>query len=192
MGIFCLEGEWDKDLRVRDSVVPSLELLDRLGVARYIHRDVATRDELVYYLTEWTKKKYAKYEVLYLAMHGDEGGVSLGRDEVTLKEIADLLKGRCAGRTIHFGSCLVLGASDAELKRFIATTGAVAVTGYETRVDWIASAAFEVLLLDRLVQGGRGGTVYRHLHRDHGQFATQLGLVAATATRVYRGVEPAD
>lgn len=33
------------------------------------------------------------------------------------------------------------------LKRFLAATGAVAVCGYKTDVDWITSTAFEMMLL---------------------------------------------
>ena len=66
---------------------------------------------------------------------------------------------------------------------------AVGVTGYEAEVDWVESAAFEVLLLDRLSRGGRTDAIYRSLHREHGQLAARLGLVAATKSSVYRGGE---
>lgn len=45
-GVLCLEGEWEPDLRKRASVLPVLELLERLGVIKSIHRNVATPDEL--------------------------------------------------------------------------------------------------------------------------------------------------
>lgn len=75
-GIFCLEGEWDPDLRRRKSVLPILELLERLDVARTIHRDVATRDELAFYLAKWGQKRYRDCEVLHLACHTEMSAAS--------------------------------------------------------------------------------------------------------------------
>lgn len=194
-GIFCLEGEWDPDLRRRDSVEPALELLDRLEIAKYIHRDVATRAELEYYLrgttylAEWAgnRRRYASFRLLYLAFHGESGVVRLGRDTIDLKDLATLLSDRCNGRMIHFASCLSLAAQDAELKKFAKTTGATAITGYEKEVDWLDSAAFEVLLLDRPLRSKQAAAPFRQLHETHGTCATELGLVAATGTSVYRG-----
>ena len=59
-GVFCLEGEWDRDLRQRMSVEPVLELLERIRLARYIHRDVATITEFEYYLKKWGQKGYQR------------------------------------------------------------------------------------------------------------------------------------
>lgn len=63
-GIFCLEGEWDSDLTRRLSVRPVLELLEQLGVAPWIHRDVATVSEFQYYLAKWVSDEYEDFPVL--------------------------------------------------------------------------------------------------------------------------------
>ena len=162
-GIFCLEGEWNQDLTKRDSVEPVLELLERLEIAKYIHRDVATRDELDYYLAEWAgdRRRYRSFRVLYLAFHGEPGMIDLGRDTIDLDTLAEPLAGRCGGRIIHFSSCLSLAAGDAELKRFAGTTGAIAVTGYEKEVGWLDSAAFEVLLLERLLRSRQAAAPFK-------------------------------
>ncbi|MEV5693896.1 hypothetical protein [Micromonospora globbae] len=44
-------------------MLPTLEMLECLGRIRYIHRDVATPDELRYYLDQWLSRKYAAYNV---------------------------------------------------------------------------------------------------------------------------------
>jgi hypothetical protein len=186
-GIFCLEGDWERDLRLSYSVEPALQLLQSLDIATYIHRDVATRDQLWHYLTEWTKRRYDNYAVLYLAFHGDTGKVALGRDSVTLDELADHLEGRCRGRVLHFATCLTVAVDDEELKDFVRRLDATAVTGYAREIDWVDSATFEVLMLDELVRGRRTDAFARALHRDHGQMAKRLGLVAATRSKVYRG-----
>ena len=129
-GIFCLEGEWAADLREKMSVRPILELLDQLWVAPFIHRDVATTDELRYYAGKWSQKRYDRYGVLYLAMHGNEGSVYLGRDDVTLDELQEMLTGACKGKVVYFGSCLTLKADGKRLQEFARVTGARAVVGY--------------------------------------------------------------
>jgi hypothetical protein len=189
-GIFCLEGEWDPDLRTRMSVEPVLELLERLGLITAIHRDVATKAELEYYLRKWLQPRYNNYLVLYLACHGSAAGIDLGHDEVSLAALADVLEDGCGNSTIYFGSCLAMDAPDDELKRFVARTGAKAMIGYSRAIDWLESAAFECLLLDRLAHGNRTDGLFNQLHRDHGAMAERLGLVAATRTNVYRNTRP--
>lgn len=185
-GAFCLEGEWSSDLRSRWSVEPILQLLERLEYLTAIHRDVASKAELTYYLGKWVQRGYAAYEVLYLACDGAAGELALGRDWITFDELAEVLEGRCAGRTLYFSACLTLDISDDMLMAFVSRTGAKAVVGYEKPIDWLESAAFECLLLERLVRGSRTDGFFNGLRRDHGDFAGRLGLVAATRKKVYR------
>jgi hypothetical protein len=183
-GIFCLEGEWDADLKRRASVLPMLDLLERLGIARSIHRDVATRDEFLYYLEKWGQRSYHDYFVLYLASHGTSGRLALGKDTVGIDELEDALADKADGGVIYFGSCLTLVTDDDRLKRFVKRTGASVVVGYRAEIDWLEAAAFELLLLERLLRGERSDAFFRRLTKDHGQFASGLGLVAATARAV--------
>lgn len=187
-GIFCLEGEWDSDLRSRDSVEPILDLLERLRIADSIHRDVATTEELKYFLGKWVQKRYDNYRVLYLAMHGTAGSLYLGSDEIDLDTLEELLRDRCVGRAIYFGSCLTMRVTPERLMEFAANTGARVVVGYRKSVDWLDAAAFEVLLLDRLTSGLRSDAVFNHLSKEHGSFAESLGLVVATKSQVHGAV----
>ena len=184
-GIFCLEGEWDPDLTVRNSVEPILTLFERLGIAKSVRRDVATTEEMTYYLRKWVQKRYVDYKVLYLASHGVSGTLELGKDSIDVVELADLIRGKCAGRVVFFASCLTLKLQDEELQAFAKTTKSRAVVGYSKSVDWFDSAAFELLLLDRIVSGSRTDAFFNGLVRDHQGFARKLGLIVATPTRVY-------
>ena len=60
-----------------------------------------------------------------------------------------MLDGRCAGRTLYFSACLTLDISDDMLTAFVGRTGAKAIVGYEKPIEWLESAAFECLLLER-------------------------------------------
>jgi hypothetical protein len=111
-GVFCLEGEWSEDLRDRWNVEPILQLLERLEYLTAIHRDVASKAELTYYLSKWVQQRYADYGVLYLACDGAAGELALGRDAITFAELAEVLDGRCTGRTLYFSACLTLDISD--------------------------------------------------------------------------------
>lgn len=173
-------------MRDRRSVKPLLTLLEQIEVARSIHRDVATVDELQYYAGKWQESRYDDYKVLYLAMHGNEGSVFLGRDQVDLDELEQMLRGACKGKAIYFGSCLTLRMDPKRLQKFARVTGARAVVGYRKSVPWLRTAAFEVLLLERLSMGWRSDAVFNHLAKDHGLFAKSLGLVVATKSQVHR------
>ncbi len=151
-GVFCLEGDWDSDLRWRATVGPVLELLDRSGAPAvpFIRRDVGTFEEFQYYLGKWTQRRYAKYPILYLGFHGGPGILHVGdrrKGPVTLEWLEDRLAGACKGRLIHFGACGTLGTQGNRLQQFLRRTKALAVCGYQEDVDWMLSAAFELILL---------------------------------------------
>ncbi|MDT9591610.1 hypothetical protein RDV89_00930 [Nocardioides zeae] len=146
-GIFCLEGEWDTDLRRRHSVEPVLEFLERMRETRYVHRDVATTTELAYYLDQWGQARYDDYQVLFLATHGDLGTLSWSRKHTTsLADLADLMPSNTQHCYVYLGSCLTLFA-EAEAKKFVARTGVSALMGYREEVGFISGAAFELILL---------------------------------------------
>ena len=188
-GIFCLEGEWDSDLTRRLSVRPVLELLDQLGVAQWIHRDVATISEFGYYLAKWVSDEYEVFPVLWLAMHGDSAAISMSDDEdglLTMDELEDMLAGLCSGKVIYFASCSTLKEDPKRLQQFAKRTGARAVIGYRKNVLWSEAASFEMLLLQELVTRVKSNGIFKRLQEDHPVLAKRLGLVVATKNEVYR------
>lgn len=177
-GVFCVEGQWHRDLNARGSVLPTLELLERLGRIRFIHKDVATRGELDYYLDRWLLRQYADYHVGFFAMHGEPTKLYVtDRESVDLKDVAARMAGRCEGKRLYFGSCSVLRASDAKLLEFLAETGAAMICGYTRDVDWVESAAFETVLLDVLVNGAHINAAERRMgSAQWAPLATYLGF----------------
>lgn len=161
-GVFCVEGLWDDDLANRGSVLPTLELLERLGSIRFIHRDTATPQEIRYYLERWLSRKYADYTVGFFALHGGPTRLHLSSAHtVGLSEIASWSAGRCEGKRLYFGSCSVLRASDTALGEFLRETKAAMLCGFTKEIDWIESAAIETVILNNLVNGGRVDSVER-------------------------------
>ena len=158
-GIFCIEGLWDPDLRVSSSVEPLLDLLNLNALISYIHMDAATHEEFEFYVKKWTQKRYDGYPILYIASHGSESGIKVGKDAYSVGALADLLAGKCANRIIVFSSCSTLRIAKRELRRFLEKTEALAVCGYRVDVDWLRSTAFELLLFSQIQKNefsGRG------------------------------------
>lgn len=150
-GIFCLEGDWDNDLRSKRSIMPVLELLHRSNdpPVLSIRRDIGTIAEFEHYLKKWSQQRYSQYPLLYLAFHGDPGILYMGDrgTHVDLDWLEEKLAGRCNGCIVHFGSCGTLDTHGKRLYRFMRNTRALAVCGYKTSVDWMLSTAFEIILL---------------------------------------------
>ena len=186
-GVFCLEGSWaeDGDLTDRTSVEQQLRMLEGAGeCGPVIHRDVATREEFEYYLREWLKAKYrARYPLAYLAFHGSKGKIHFdgGRDEVRLNDLAEMMGGKATQRIIYFGSCSTMAAPEAQLRGFCKTTGAQAIVGYTKDVKWRESAAFDVLLIPRLLEMTNMKSVFNALERVHPDLVSMLGVRMATA-----------
>jgi hypothetical protein len=151
---------------------------------RLIHRNTATRDEFTYFLDKWARPAYDHFPLAYLSCHGDRGELHLGRDVLTLAEIAEMVPGRLTGRTVYFGSCATMAAPDEDLRSFVDRTGAAAIAGYTKSVDWEESAAFDPTLLAELLDSKDIRAMYGRLSRQHGYFVDGLGLRVATANWV--------
>lgn len=159
--IFCLEGDWWGNLKKPSSVRPIFELVGQMKPhPKYIHRGIGTLGEFDHYLRVWTQRKFSDHPILYLAFHGSPRALCVGdqrrRDgEVELDQIAEKLEERCKGRLVHFGACSTLRCDLRHLKRFLTTTGALAVSGYTKDIGWMQSAAFEVFLLSTMQYNAR-------------------------------------
>lgn len=191
-GIFCLEGSWadNGDLTDRTSVEQQLRMLESAGrCGKVIHRDVATQDEFNHYLKEWLKRKYgptqagaAGYRLAYLAFHGARGALMIGKKELTLDDLAAVIgPDKAHDRILYFRSCSTMAATESELRAFCKQTGAKAIVGYTRPIDWLESAAFDCLLVPRLLDMKTMRPVFSSLLREHPKFVRRLGLRMATA-----------
>ena len=178
-GVLCLEGEW-YGADDRTSVQPLLDMLERSGHITMMWRDVATREELRFYVERWAHKRWSTYPLLYLGFHGAPGEFFVGNTPVTLDDLAADLEGKCVGRILHFGSCATLAVAPGELEVFRRRTGAHAVSGYTAAVDWLEASAFEILLLNELIKSGEVETVQQRISVEHAKWAQALGFTITT------------
>ena len=178
-GVFCIEGAWEPSLRDRSSVLPLFELLENLGEATYVRRDAITREELRSCVERWPDVQYDPFPVLFLAFHGEPRMVRLGRHDLDLGELGDVLEGRCQDRIIHFDSCQVLDIPFGEIEAFRVKTGAKAVTGYAEKVGWIDSAAFTLHYVSALSGTRNPAKALKALEKEQPGTTRRLGFRAA-------------
>ena len=177
-GVFAFEGDADTDLRQRWNVDTMLGAIHDFGRIRHIHRDIGTVPELKYYIDKWLLKRHATYQVGYFSFHGDPGNLWLdGKNHVSLEDLDTMINGRAEGRVIHFGSCSVLRAGEARLRKFRRSTRARAVIGYRKTVfDDLELTAFELLLIESLSRYRQTGAPARHMYDNYGYLCDKLGF----------------
>lgn len=147
-GIFCIEGFWYGDHRDRTSVLPVLELINRIEGVPYLHHRSGTVEEFRFSIERWkTKAFHSKYPILYLAFHGEKGMVKVGSESVSLDELAELLGTKCEGSVIYFGSCETMNIDKRLIQRFMERTRVLSVLGFKQEVNWLRSASFDIQML---------------------------------------------
>lgn len=148
--VYCLEGDWNKDLRDPSSVQAALMFLQHNFGIQFIHRHCGTKESLLFYLKTWKQKKYKSYPICYFAFHGKPGHLRIGNEFVSLDELAETLKNSCKGKIIHFGSCETLNTDRKNIMKFLEKTGAICVCGFKKEIDFLEGSIFDMLLIDML------------------------------------------
>ena len=99
----------------------------------------------------------------------------MGKQEVSLEKLAEIIDGKGSGRILYFGSCSTLATDqEDEIKRFLKETKIKAVCGYNKDIPWIESAAFEVLLIDALACYQRIHAANNFLRKDYPNLCERL------------------
>ncbi|HMO63535.1 MAG TPA: hypothetical protein PKC39_15855 [Ferruginibacter sp.] len=147
-GIFCIEGFWYGDHRDPTSVYPVLELIHRINGLPYIYHRCGTVEEFIFSIERWkTKAFHKKYPILYLAFHGDRGVIKVGKETITLEQLAGILGTKCEGVVIYFGSCATMNVNKRLLQRFLEQTRTLSILGFRQEVNWLRSASFDIQML---------------------------------------------
>jgi len=175
--IACLESLWNSDIENRLSVVPILELVCRINGIRYTYLTCNTREELGYNLGKLRNRR--GYRILYLSLHGKPGEIILDGGRTDLETLAAMMGRRFSGWAVHFGSCSTIAVPPGRLRRFIAATRVAMVLGYESDVNWIASAALDLLLFDWFQYYGDTRRLWQDFRKQHS------GLVAQTRMKAF-------
>jgi hypothetical protein len=173
--IYCLEGDWEHDLRKKQSIRAMLHLLEDALEIRHVHRHCGTKEELEYRLKQYKTTRYAKYSICYLAFHGEPDFIFLGKNKkVSLTELAEILSDSCKDKIIHFGSCSTLNTNGKNIKRFLRQTQALCVTGYKSDVDFMESTVFDAFLFQTFQSYRKITCVARDMRDNYGELARRL------------------
>src|ERR1035437_1794357 len=174
--IYCLEGNWADDLRQQSGIYSSLNFLKDNCDIKNIYRHCGTKETLFFYLNKWKLKTYYNYSICYLAFHGHEGEICIGKETVSLEEIGEVLSGKCKDKIIFFGSCLVLQVGQARISNFLHTTGALCVCGYKATVNFLESSVFEMLVIDMFQKYKDIGCVQRDIDLYYDKLSKELNF----------------
>lgn len=181
-GIFCIEGEWEKDLSDQASVRPLVEFLANSdSMASPIYRRAATRESFSYFVSRW--RQHTNYTIGYFPFHGVRGALRLGKELLTLDELGSLLADSCSGRHVVLSSCETLNVSHQTLEAFRKKTGARSVSGYRKKPDWIESSAFDVMLMTNLVYHDSPAKTEKWLEDNCAGLIKRYGFVMNYRTR---------
>ena len=181
-GIFCLEGDWYNDFNRSSTVMPGLKLLSQ-GRDRplpYVHRDAGTVENLAFYPRRWSLAEQKRFPMLYLAFHGNPEVVYVGKEEISLDQIAEMLGEGLTDRAVHLGCCGTMKADKRSFRKFPHATGMNFATGFVKDVDRLKSTVFEVPMFDANFQGvldQRGNPrIERAVRKEAGHLARELGF----------------
>jgi hypothetical protein len=175
--IFCLEGDWHENLKQKSSILPALELLELNANVESIYKTCATKTEFYTRIEQLlsNKTKYSKYQIIYLAFHGFNGGIQISEDEeVTLAELAIEFEGKLEGKIIHFGSCSTLKIHEEDIYNFLEKTNALAISGYQKDVDFISSTVVDVLFFELCQNFKLTNAIEDNMNKIYGELCKQL------------------
>lgn len=157
--LVCLETYWNEKLFQTVSVKGFFEamapLLDPpLTVA---HRFVESEAGLAHYARRpggvlWRQRELFNAPVFYLAFHGRPAGFASTLGRIGAASLCETFAGYGGYRNlVYFAACNVLrGEQGLQFARqFLTASGARAVIGYATPVNWMASLVADLLFLHR-------------------------------------------
>ena len=177
-GIACIESFWDTHVESRLSVAPLLQVIASSNRVRFIHLTCNTKGELEFALKSIPSR--APFKILYFAFHGSEGKIDLADgSSLSLPELASTMGRKFSSWVFHFGTCGTINTDSRELSRFMRGTGASLLLGYKKDVDWIDSAAMDLILFDWMQSYKNMRAMWSYLKGNY------RGLMARTGLTVF-------
>lgn len=177
--IFCIESEWENTLKDPKTVEPMLRYFsDVMGPTwvKYIYRRCATLEGFEFYINKACQKKYEKYAIIYIAMHGEPGKLKIGTKHYSIEEIIGTIKKQLSNRIMHFGSCSTLDFDQDTFQNLIDHTNLAGISGYTKDVYFIESAAFELIYFEALQEKKELKAVDRYLQENYPALIDRLGF----------------
>lgn len=175
--IFCVEGNWNHNLKDKSSIRTALEFIEENGNVKHIHKNCSTIDQLEELLKEAVLMRYKRYGIIYFAFHGKPGVLSVGKKKkISIQEIGEILEDKAHNKIIHFGSCSTLSIPTREITKFRKKTGALAVSGYSCDIDFMPSTFLDMLYFEFCQKYRKIPLIHRDVKIYYGPMARKLGF----------------
>ena len=174
--VAALESLWYEDIENRVNVKPILEIISRMHENKYIHLTCSTKDEFIHNLR--LIKQKSDYGILYLAFHGRPGEIILADESlITLEALSQLMGKRFSNWIVHFGACGTINVEDIRLNDFFQSTEIRMISGYtNNKVDWIESAAMDLLYFQKAQEYDDMLLFWLDLKKNYGELIATTGL----------------
>lgn len=182
-GIICFEtGEFAKySTENQFAALPLLEFMKQAMGIDFIYRQIATRQELEYYLQVIGSKRFQnKFDVVYFSFHGQPENICLtqnGHELISFDELAEM-GATCESflhRHIHFSSCETMNCDESVIRRFKRNVGAKTVSGYTECVDATAAFINELAYFHQIFLYSTVATYKKHM-ADYQEQLNKLGF----------------
>lgn len=175
--IFCIEGNWGNSHKDEKTIKPALELLKVNSGIKNCRKDCSVPEQFSSLLNDSIKTTYSRYGIIYLAFHGSPRKLHIGnRKKITFDHIVETLDGRAKDKIIHFGSCSTFDISGRDLRSLLKETGALAISGYTTDVDFITSTVLDILYFKKCQDYNKISLIDRDMKKDYGKLVRDLGF----------------
>lgn len=174
-GIICFETGQFASHRTDDEFYakPLLDFIKDAWDVDVIYRQIATLQELEFYLKQIGKESFLKkYGIIYLSFHGSKGAINLkGTGNVTLDYLMETVAhyNSFYDRHVHFSSCETLKIDEADIKDFKRNTGAASVSGYTKVVDSVSAYINELAYFDQIMRFKSLSTIKEHMSNYQNQ-----------------------
>lgn len=182
-GIICFEtGEFAKH-RTSDQfdALPLLQFMQKAMDIEFIYRQIATREELMFYLKKIGEQHFLNsYGVVYFSFHGAPETLCFlqsGKSIITLDELGDIASqyNSFNGRHVHFSTCETLNCEVETIKRFKRQVKAKTVSGYTESVDSTAAFINELAYFHQIFEDYTAPTIKKHMS-DYQKQLSKLGF----------------
>lgn len=182
-GIICIETECQVTVRKNRlplNTEPLMRFISEMYKVPCIYRKVATLSELLYYMKQFRKVEYNKYDIIYFSFHGDTHCIHLEgeKEDLTLQDLAEYGGEAFFGeRLVHFSSCKTLFGSRKVAEDFKGTTNARFVSGYTKEVLSDLSAIHDIALFGTYLSSNKPMTAFGKVQKLYQGLQKKLGFI---------------
>jgi hypothetical protein len=100
--------------------------------------------------------------------------ILIGKEIVTLDELAEMLGSNCHNKIIHFGTCHTINVDLRHIKRFLRKTNALCICGFGKEIKFVEGCVFDILLIDQLQEFRNVATLHTYINQNYKSLAQKL------------------